>query len=182
MSKKGGIITQDKRPVYNGYEERYVTGAELKELFPGEYLSTKGRSPTVFGILISDYLCYLGIDDLKNYRVFINHAYCKIMKADTDGGVCFFGHTSLEYVKLSSKPEYRPENIHLGKNCPECGASLILKQGRYGPFLSCSAYPNCKHITNIPIIGHFNPSLEQMKTLYKITMKEYCKNGLQQDD
>ncbi|MFQ6672844.1 MAG: DNA topoisomerase, partial [Candidatus Tectimicrobiota bacterium] len=30
--------------------------------------------------------------------------------------------------------------------CPECGSPLAVRKGRYGPFLSCSAYPNCRYV------------------------------------
>ncbi len=29
-------------------------------------------------------------------------------------------------------------------NCPECGAGMVIKKGRYGRFLACSRYPDCK--------------------------------------
>jgi len=30
--------------------------------------------------------------------------------------------------------------------CPKCGKPLVERVGRYGPFLSCSGYPECKYI------------------------------------
>ncbi|TPG52562.1 DNA topoisomerase family protein [Ewingella americana] len=32
------------------------------------------------------------------------------------------------------------------ENCPECGAALVIRSGRHGPFLSCSSYPACQYI------------------------------------
>jgi DNA topoisomerase-1 len=32
------------------------------------------------------------------------------------------------------------------ENCPECGKKMIVKLGKYGKFLSCSDYPQCKGI------------------------------------
>jgi len=32
------------------------------------------------------------------------------------------------------------------RNCKECGSEMKLKNGRYGPFWGCSAYPKCRHI------------------------------------
>ncbi|WJY15475.1 topoisomerase DNA-binding C4 zinc finger domain-containing protein [Pectobacteriaceae bacterium CE90] len=30
--------------------------------------------------------------------------------------------------------------------CPECGAALVIRSGRHGPFLGCSCYPACEYI------------------------------------
>jgi len=35
--------------------------------------------------------------------------------------------------------------------CPECGRPLIKKQGRYGVFLACSGYPECKYTTSVTL-------------------------------
>ncbi len=32
----------------------------------------------------------------------------------------------------------------LDEQCPECGRPLILRSGRFGPFVSCSGFPECK--------------------------------------
>lgn len=32
------------------------------------------------------------------------------------------------------------------ESCPECGADLVIRSGRHGPFLSCSSYPQCQYI------------------------------------
>ena len=34
--------------------------------------------------------------------------------------------------------------IDAGQECPECGKPLLEKWGRFGKFLACSAYPDCK--------------------------------------
>ena len=33
-----------------------------------------------------------------------------------------------------------------GVDCDKCGSPMTVKNGRYGPFLACSAYPKCKNI------------------------------------
>lgn len=35
--------------------------------------------------------------------------------------------------------------------CDKCGSPMVRKVGRFGPFISCSAYPKCKNIKNIEI-------------------------------
>jgi len=36
-----------------------------------------------------------------------------------------------------------PEPI--GRACPECGRELVIRYGRYGKFISCSGFPECRH-------------------------------------
>lgn len=36
-----------------------------------------------------------------------------------------------------------PEPI--GRLCPECGKELVIRYGRYGKFISCSGFPECRH-------------------------------------
>ncbi len=35
--------------------------------------------------------------------------------------------------------------------CEKCGSPMVKKVGRYGPFISCSGYPECKNIKSIEI-------------------------------
>ncbi len=36
------------------------------------------------------------------------------------------------------------------RDCPDCGAKLVIRTGRRGPFLGCSKYPKCKHTEDVP--------------------------------
>jgi DNA topoisomerase-1 len=36
-----------------------------------------------------------------------------------------------------------------GQPCPQCGSPLLEKWGRYGKFLACSSYPDCKHTEDL---------------------------------
>jgi DNA topoisomerase-1 len=46
--------------------------------------------------------------------------------------------------------EVRPEPEMLDETCPECGKQLVRKTGRYGPFVGCSGYPDCRYIKKDP--------------------------------
>ena len=35
------------------------------------------------------------------------------------------------------------------ENCDKCGSPMVVKRGRYGPFLACSRYPECKATKSI---------------------------------
>ena len=35
------------------------------------------------------------------------------------------------------------------ENCPNCGMPLVIRKGRFGEFVACSNYPECKNIKNV---------------------------------
>jgi DNA topoisomerase-1 len=58
------------------------------------------------------------------------------------------------FRKLSSKQQQKvaaPQPT--GENCPQCGKPLVLRQGSYGEFVSCSGYPKCKYVKQNLIEG-----------------------------
>lgn len=36
--------------------------------------------------------------------------------------------------------------IYVDEECPECGSKLVYRNGRFGRFLACSAFPNCRYV------------------------------------
>jgi DNA topoisomerase-1 len=60
-----------------------------------------------------------------------------------------------------NKADYDP-NFHWEQNCPNCSAPMTLRHGKYGPFLGCSRYPECKGIVNIPKKGEKVYSPEEL--------------------
>jgi DNA topoisomerase-1 len=52
-------------------------------------------------------------------------------------------------IMQEKTPEIKKETTQsqmLDEKCPECGKPLTIKWGRYGQFVACSGYPDCKHI------------------------------------
>jgi DNA topoisomerase-1 len=45
-----------------------------------------------------------------------------------------------------SVENHAEETSHI---CEKCGKPMLLKRGRFGPFLGCSGYPECKNIVNV---------------------------------
>jgi DNA topoisomerase-1 len=43
----------------------------------------------------------------------------------------------------------KPVVIETEHPCPNCGRSLALRKGRFGPFLGCTGYPECKTIVKV---------------------------------
>ena len=42
-------------------------------------------------------------------------------------------------------PVTKAELEKIGRNCPECNHELVIRWGRYGKFISCSNFPECRH-------------------------------------
>lgn len=82
----------EKRPVYNGYNERYLTGKEIKEQFKDAY-GTFGKHHSQVSSTKINFTYYPKILDDVSYRIFINDHFCKIMYADNDKDVYFISYT-----------------------------------------------------------------------------------------
>ncbi len=48
------------------------------------------------------------------------------------------------------------------QKCPKCEKDMVVRQGRFGTFLGCSDYPNCRGIVNIPKKGEDLPKEADM--------------------
>ena len=58
------------------------------------------------------------------------------------------------FRKLSQKQQQKQSAPQpTGEDCPQCGKPLVLRQGAYGEFVSCSGYPKCKYIKQNIIEG-----------------------------
>jgi len=38
-----------------------------------------------------------------------------------------------------------------GEGCPTCGKAMVIKHGRFGKFMACSGYPECKTTKPVPL-------------------------------
>lgn len=59
------------------------------------------------------------------------------------------GYPECDYTQdlsASENGEKQEPEIVEGRNCPSCQGALHIKTGRYGRFIGCANYPNCKHI------------------------------------
>ncbi len=59
----------------------------------------------------------------------------------------FHDNLQAKYEQVSRK-DIMPEE-KTDEKCDKCGAPMIIKTGRYGKFLACSAFPECKNIKSL---------------------------------
>jgi len=52
---------------------------------------------------------------------------------------------AMDELGEDAKPQDEPE-VESGEVCDKCGKPMLIKHGRYGFFLACSGYPDCKNV------------------------------------
>ena len=59
----------------------------------------------------------------------------------------FYGDFATNLKK--AQEEIQKVQIKTEHSCPTCGKPMLLRGGRFGPFLGCSDYPECKTVLNL---------------------------------
>jgi DNA topoisomerase I len=119
-------------------ERKYVDKNEEKRLYPLE-----------IGLVVNDLLVehFPEIVDI-NFTATIEEDFDQIAEGKKEWVPvirAFYGpfHKNLKSKTKEVKKESFQEK--LGRSCPDCGGELIIKFGRFGKFIACSNYPNCKY-------------------------------------
>ena len=81
--------------------------------------------------------------------------------------VCPQPHESVTLLNLDITPETEVSEESQG-SCPECGSELKERSGKYGPFLGCSNYPNCRYTLNL------DPETKKPVNLQEAEGKDIC--------
>jgi DNA topoisomerase-1 len=69
-------------------------------------------------------------------------------------------------------PEKKAELQKVGRECPKCGHDLIIRWGRYGKFISCSNFPDCRYTEPyLEKIGVTCPTCEEGDVVRRKTRK-----------
>jgi DNA topoisomerase I len=71
----------------------------------------------------------------------------------------FYDHFS-EHLVVAEKEmrDIKTESIETDEICDKCGSKMVIKWGKFGRFLACSAYPECKNTREIPKICNLDGS------------------------
>lgn len=105
--------------------------------------------PTEIGFEITDKLqeCFSDIINVK-YTAEMETDLDKIAEEQYDNIKVLrdFYNKFEPLVEDAFKTMEKKEPEKTGEDCPECGNPLVVRKGKYGEFVACSNYPECKYI------------------------------------
>ncbi len=108
--------------------------------------------PTEIGEAVNDLLAehFKEIVDLA-FTASMEERLDRIEESDSDWAHAsdllgsFYGPFSHDLEVAEAKlPKLEIKDEPTGEACPNCGRELVIKNGRFGKFISCSGYPECK--------------------------------------
>ncbi len=112
-------------------------------------LEDKKFYPTEMGIITTDKL-------QEFFSNIINVEYTSNMESDLDkiaDGEKVWNEVLKEFyspfedlVQIAFKDMEKKSPEETGEVCPECGSPLVIRKGKFGEFVACSNYPECKYI------------------------------------
>ena len=122
------------------------------------YVERKAKRlhPTNLGLTVSDLL-------VEHFDKYIDVDFTAHMETDLDrianGDADWVQILREFYVPFEQSVEAAGANMKrsqvepekLGEACPECGSELYIREGRYGRFIGCSNYPECKYTRQIVV-------------------------------
>jgi len=116
------------------------------------YVSRESKRlfPTEIGVIVNDLLVkgFSSIVDV-NFTSFLEEELDKVAEGEKDWRKVvgeFYSEFEPALNQASAElPKTKPEPEKVGRPCPECGRDLIIRQGRFGKFISCSGFPGCKY-------------------------------------
>lgn len=110
----------------------------------------KRLEPTETGILVNDLMTqyFPEVIDL-NFTATMEADLDKIAVGEADWVKVmdeFYGPFSVKVQKAQAEmPVTKTGPEPIGRACPKCGKDLVIRYGRYGKFISCSGFPDCRH-------------------------------------
>ncbi len=144
----------------------------------GYVLKEKGRMfPDDVGFIVSDLLAqhFPKIVDLS-FTARMERDLDDIAQGDQDW-VSVLRAFYTPFEKTLHKAGEAIEKINVAKTtseiCPDCGRPMVIKIGRYGKFLACSGYPECKKTMALKVTtGISCPECKDGELMEKISKKK----------
>ncbi len=118
----------------------------------GYVLSESRRlMPTAIGIQVTDML-------MEHFSDVLDVSFTKKMEEELDAIAEgerqwvpvigeFYGPFAKQVERAQAEIEVVPQvPEYVDKDCPKCSQRLLVRYGRYGKFVACSGFPDCRHV------------------------------------
>lgn len=116
------------------------------------YVEREGKAlhPTDIGMIVNDLL-------VENFKDIVDYNFTAAMEdrldSIADGEEEWVPVLEDFYTPFKKEvewafehvPNVELENEEVGRDCPDCGSPLIIRWGRYGKFIGCSNFPECRY-------------------------------------
>lgn len=73
--------------------------------------------------------------------------------------------------RLDQIPRYQAPKQELEEKCPECQSQLLIRESRYGQFIACSNFPECKYKRSVKTAIAKCPDCDQGEVIEKRTKR-----------
>lgn len=129
----------------------------ISTILARSYVGKDGKAlyPTDVGCIVTNFL-------RENFERLVDYKYTAKVEDELDGIALgkkeYFPVIDDEYrpmvesIDRAEKVVKKEDVVILGdseEKCPECGGKMVVRVGRYGKFLSCSRFPECKGMKDI---------------------------------
>lgn len=126
-------------PILSTIQERGYVFRETKRLYPTET-----------GLLVNDLL-------VDHFPEIVDTSFTAHMEDDLDevasGERRWNDVVSVFYAEFAPQVQHAQEEMpvakaeleKIGRECPKCGHDLVIRWGRFGKFISCSNFPECRY-------------------------------------
>ena len=180
LEEKGIGRPSTYAPTISTIEERTYVEREKKYLFPTE-----------LGEIVNDLM-------EKNFKDIVDEKFTAEMENNLDlvaedkvNYVEMLKEFYTPFIKLVEDAEKNVEKVKIPEQetdikCELCGRNMVIKQGKFGKFLACPGYPECKNAK--PLIESIDVPCPKCggKVLVKKTKKRrafyVCENNTNKDD
>ena len=109
----------------------------------------KKFKPTELGIIVNSFLTKY-FSDIINIT-FTSRMEKQLDEIESNGKdwkdvlVKFYNTFLKDLEKASTAVKYKVATIYSEEICEKCGRKMLIKNGKYGKFLACSGFPDCKN-------------------------------------
>lgn len=141
LEEKGIGRPSTYAPILDTIQKRRYVTKETKQFVPTEvgFKVTELLKKYFEGIINVDFTA-----NLENWLDKIAEGKATYKKVMTDFYKVFAAE--LESANVEAEKDKKENQEVSDVTCEKCGAKMIVKMGRYGKYLACPNYPNCKNI------------------------------------